>query len=185
MFHNSSLYNPPENWSGPVFKIRNDYPTPLEAATNNKIGRVPGIPDPSIPPPVKDPMLDAPWTLVDFAKDPLRYCDIVKEYCFEGNVNNNFNVHENKVRNWYHASWMNYGDNGREPLSGLTFERPTPTLELSENQHRVLQTWAIGFFNSVAFTVFGTMWADPSNPKWDADIKFPKGSCVFKVKLNQ
>lgn len=44
---------------------------------------------------------------------------------------------------------MNYGDNGREPLSGLTFERPTPSLERSENQHRVLQTWAIGFFNSV------------------------------------
>lgn len=44
---------------------------------------------------------------------------------------------------------MNYGDNGREPLSGLTSERPTPKLELSDNQHRVLQAWAIGFFNSV------------------------------------
>lgn len=97
MFYNSSLYNPPKNWSGPLFKIRNDYPTTFEAATNKKMGRVPGLPDPSIPAPVPDPMLDAPWTLVDFTKDPLRYCDIVKEYCFEGNVNNNFNVHENKV----------------------------------------------------------------------------------------
>ncbi|KAL1640295.1 hypothetical protein SLS58_007111 [Diplodia intermedia] len=161
MFHSSSNYSPPTNWSGPLFKIRNDYPAPLEAAANKSIGRVPGLPDPSIPPPVSDPMLDAPWTLVDYKKDPLGFCARVKEYCFEGNVNNNFNVHENKrrdidqyyqVRDWYHAPWMNYGKSGREPISGLTFERPTPSLELSDNQHRVLQTWAIGFFNSVLMT---------------------------------
>lgn len=97
MFHNSSLYSPPTNWSKPLFKIRNDYPAPLDVAADRKVGRVPDLLDPSIPPPVSDPMLDAPWTLVDFTKDPRGYCAIVKEYCFEGNVNNNFNVHENKV----------------------------------------------------------------------------------------
>lgn len=44
---------------------------------------------------------------------------------------------------------MHYGSNGREPLHGLTFERPTPIGELAKNQKRVLQTWAIGFYNNV------------------------------------
>jgi len=27
------------------------------------------------------------------------------------------------------------------------------------------------------------MWADPENPKWDDDVKFPLGTCVFKILL--
>jgi hypothetical protein len=37
----------------------------------------------------------------------------------------------------------------REPISGLTFERPTPAGELAESQDRILQCWAIGFYNKI------------------------------------
>lgn len=43
---------------------------------------------------------------------------------------------------------MHFSANGREPLRGMTFERPTPALELSKTQLRGLQAWAIGFYNA-------------------------------------
>lgn len=53
-----------------------------------------------------------------------------------------------QIRDWYHAPWMHASVNGREPLNGLTFERPTPALELAETQNRILQTWACGYYNA-------------------------------------
>lgn len=32
-------------------------------------------------------------------------------------------------------------------------------------------------------TTFGRVWADPNNPVWKEDIKFHKGTCVYKVRL--
>lgn len=76
---------------------------------------------------------------------------------------------------------MHATDNGREPLRGLTFERPTPVVELARGQGRILQTWACGFDDSAGALLFGKVWADPNNPKWEKDLKFPLGTCVFKV----
>jgi hypothetical protein len=43
---------------------------------------------------------------------------------------------------------MHYSDNGREPLNGLTFERPVPTFEFARTQGIYLQNWACGYYNS-------------------------------------
>ncbi|KUJ20860.1 uncharacterized protein LY89DRAFT_640748 [Mollisia scopiformis] len=111
------------------------------------------------------------------------HCAVIKDYCFEGNVNNGFVVQKNPIRDWYHASWMHWSDNGREPVNGLTFERPVPPFELSKTQGRYLQSWACGIIMLlVRATTFGKIWANPNDPKWQ-DVKFPLGTCVFKVLM--
>ncbi|KAK3984631.1 hypothetical protein QBC44DRAFT_276908 [Cladorrhinum sp. PSN332] len=172
------------------FQLKNNYPPPEQipaaSATEKTTGLPPvTLPGPDLPLPTLDPRDDAPWLKVDFRTDPVRYCQIIKEYCWEGNSNNNFNIHKNTIRPWYHAPWMHWSENGREPVNGLTFERPTPAGELSKNQHQLRQAWAIGFYNWMGATVFGDIWRDPSNPKWDKHVVFPLGTCVFKVLMTE
>lgn len=217
----------PEGWVG--FQLKNDYPVsediPKWPAKNSEQsvsptakldGTItwprPGGPDKGVP--SFNPRDDAPWLDVDFRTDPHTYCQVIKEYCWAGNTNTNFKVHDNPIRPWYHAPWMHWNDNGREPISGLTFERPTDPGELSKDQKRLTQAWAIGFYNwmgklskshfeavvisddhyigrklirlnSSGATVFGEMWRDPANPKWDKHIVFPLGTCVFKVLMTE
>ena len=136
----------PASWSGPKFEIRTSYPG-MKNASPAVAGGLPTLPGPDQPRPGLSPIEDAPWLAIDFKNDPMAYCKIIKEYCWEGNANNNFRIRENRIRDWYHAPWMHWNVNGREPLNGLTFEKPTKPLELSSNQKRPLQTWACGFYN--------------------------------------
>jgi hypothetical protein len=134
---------PPKDWKGRLFEIRNDYPKPGDAAATG----LPPAPGPERPAPSLDPLKDARWLDIDFEKHPEEYCQVIKEYCFEGNVENEFVLQKNLIRPWYHAPWMHWSPHGREPLNGLTFERPTPPGELASTQGRTLQTWACGFYN--------------------------------------
>jgi len=98
MFAMSSQYCVPSDWgSNRTFKIRNDYPSlqqvRAEAAKKWPQKNWPTIPGPDMPTYVPD----APWFRVDFKKDPLTFCQIIKEYCWEGNVNNEFVVQNNTV----------------------------------------------------------------------------------------
>ena len=140
------LIKPPDGWKGRLFQIRNDYPK-SSSAQGVDTKQLPPMTGPDKPLPVLDPKDDAPWLAIDFQKDPLRYCQVIKEYCWEGNVNNEFVLQKNQIRNWYHAPWMHWNKNGREPLNGLTFERPTPSKELAQTQDRQLQAWACGYYN--------------------------------------
>ena len=71
----------------------------------------------------------------------------ILDYCFEGNVNNDFVPQKNSRRNWYHAPWMCQTAIGREPIHGLTFERPAPSGYLADTQQRVCQSWAVAMYN--------------------------------------
>ncbi|KZT29614.1 hypothetical protein NEOLEDRAFT_1127329 [Neolentinus lepideus HHB14362 ss-1] len=157
-FETSSKFPIPQDYRGLAWQIRNDYP-----ATASKG--------------------DAPWADIDFKKHPERFCDVIKRYCMEGNKEVDFNVQNNKKRNWYHAAWLHYAENGREPLHGLTFERPVSTGELSANQKRPLQAWTCGYYNELAATVFSRIWKDGSSPQWDDHVKFPNGAMVFKLLM--
>ena len=74
-FQTSSAFPTPKGWTGPVWSIRNDYPTMLPRTR-----------------------LDAPWLHIDFMSDPERYALTIKEYCFDGNRPVDFVVQENTVR---------------------------------------------------------------------------------------
>ncbi|KAJ7231505.1 hypothetical protein C8J57DRAFT_1196539, partial [Mycena rebaudengoi] len=171
-FRTSSLHKVPSTWSGPKFEIRNDYPSPAQLG--------PGFPILPLP---DTSGAEAGWLGIDFRKHPLEYANFIKEYCWEGNTSVDFVVQKNKQRDWYHAPWMHTSDNGREPLKGLTFERSIPAWEFAAKQTDALQNWAIGFYNAPGASVFGGVWANPSEPVWNDDLKFPKGTCVFKTLL--
>jgi hypothetical protein len=142
------MIKPPEGWTGRLFQIKNDYPKPPKTEDNFNTQGLPPMPGPDLPLPILNPVDDAPWLKYDFKKDHQEYVQAVKEYCWEGNVNNKFVIQNNPIRNWYHAPWMHWNNNGREPLNGLTFERVTPVGELAKTQTRQLQNWAIGFYNA-------------------------------------
>jgi hypothetical protein len=98
-FHTSSSRPLPLDWTGEVWKIRNDYPNTTRQATTQgvKVADIPTIPGPELPLPGRRLDQEAPWLTVDFKSDPERYCQLVKEYCWEGNENNGFVVQRNKV----------------------------------------------------------------------------------------
>ena len=48
--------------------------------------------------PLPDVEIGEPWKKVDFRTDPLKYAMYVKEYCWDGNVNNDFDINKNFVR---------------------------------------------------------------------------------------
>ncbi|KAF8299954.1 hypothetical protein DL93DRAFT_2122332 [Clavulina sp. PMI_390] len=174
-FHTSSQYPIPQNWKGPTFKIRNDYPAKPDGITfSHDIW--PTLPGPEI-------SVISPWLNIDFKEQPLEYAQTVLEYCWEGNTPADFNVWDNKVRNWYHAPWMHASANGREPLKGLTYERSIPPAEFASTQTHALQNWAVGFYNDPGAVTFGQAWANPNAPVWNTDLKFHPGTCVFKLLL--
>lgn len=122
-FHRAS-YNPaPPDWLGPLFKPRLNYPRECP------------------------PAREMPWEKIDFKKEPERYMHSILEYCMEGNVENGFVPQKNSRRSWYHAPWMSQNNIGREPIHGLTFERPAPVGYLADSQDRVCQSWAVAMYN--------------------------------------
>lgn len=123
-YHRAS-YNPaPADWRGPLFKPRLNYPSQSPTSATAM-----------------------PWEKIDFKKEPERYMQSILDYCMEGNVENGFVPQKNSRRNWYHAPWMSQNNIGREPIHGLTFERPAPVGYLADTQDRVCQSWAVAMYN--------------------------------------
>lgn len=122
-FHRPS-YNPlPPEWKGASFKPKLDFPTTLPSAE------------------------ERPWEKIDFRKEPEAFLRAVLEYCFDSNIENDFVPQRNPKRQWFHAPWMCQTTLGREPIHGLTYERPAPPGYLADQQQRVTQIWAIGLHN--------------------------------------
>jgi hypothetical protein len=79
-------------WAGKEWKISNKYPVLLSADTS---AILPPAPGPNLP--IPGAGLDAPWLSIDFKEEPERFCAVIKEYCWEGNVENGFKVEKNEV----------------------------------------------------------------------------------------
>lgn len=94
-FQTASQYPVPTSWSGHTFRLRYDYPKDNLAADTSS--SLPPLPGPDRPLPGVDPKADSPWLKIDFTKDPKKYAEMVKEYCWEGNVSNDFDVYKNTV----------------------------------------------------------------------------------------
>ena len=122
-FYRPSYNPPPPDWKGPTFKPNLEFPTAIPPAE------------------------EYPWDKIDFEKDPEKYIQAVVEYCFDGNLENDFVTQKNPKRKWFHAPWMSQSPLGREPIHGLTYERPAPPGYFAETQQDVAQVWAVGMNN--------------------------------------
>lgn len=157
---------PIAGWSGPVFRMSQDYPQTLP------------------------PMGNLPWRTLDFKTQPDDYIRAVLDYVVEGNPEVDWEVQRNAVRKWYHTPWMHRGSSGREFIHGLTRERnsPRPTSagrgELHQNQTRCHQNWAVGFYNPRGGFVVGQVWANENAPDATKAV-FPEGTVVAKLLFTQ
>jgi hypothetical protein len=151
---------PPPGWTGPVFKLSQDYPT-TSPATGTQ-----------------------PWKAFNFKTQSVQYLNAVLAYALEGNVEVDFVVQNNAVRKWYHAPWLHFGNNGREFIRGMTRERSSRPKELHPNQTMMWSNWAVGFYNAPGGFVIGQVWADPNTP--DPSLaRFPEGTVAFKLLFTQ
>ena len=151
-------------YSGPVFKLSQDFPKTLPAG-----------PKPA-------------FFQTDFRKDWKKYMLQVRDYCFEGNTNVDFRVENNSVRRWYHMPWQHWDPNGqgREGIHGLTKEAPVKPRQLAPTQTIDSSgAWAVGFYNDIGGYTIGQVWKDHYNP--DASITsgpkggFKQGAVLFKL----
>ena len=146
----------PNGYTGPVFKLRQDYPT------------------------AKPAVGPKPWKSFSFKTQPIQYLQSVLNYCKEGNVDVDFQLEKNTVRKWYHAPWLHYGPNGREFTHGLTGERSSRPHELAPTQSSSAANWAVGFYNAPGGYVIGQVWKDPNSPNPSKAV-FPDGTVSCKL----
>ena len=147
---------PTPGWTGPVFKLSQDYPATLPS---------PGA---------------QPWKNFDFKTQSSQYLKAVLDYCMEGNLGADWVVQNNAVRKWYHAPWLDRTNNGREFVHGLTLERSSSPRTLHPNQSSTFRNFAVGIYNPIAGYVIGQVWKDHENPDPTA-ARFPDGSVACKL----
>ncbi|MBT2326922.1 hypothetical protein J7E62_31990 [Variovorax paradoxus] len=152
--------SPPSGWSGPVFRLRQDYPQTLP------------------------PTGSRPWMAFDFRNQPSDYLKAVLAYALEGNKEVDFVVQNNQTRGWYHAPWMHAGAAGREFVRGLTRERSSRPGELHPNQTGTWENWAVSVYNPRGGYTLGRVWQDPDAPN-PAGAKFPVGTVSAKLIFTQ
>jgi hypothetical protein len=152
---------PASEYSGPLFKLSQDYPTEMPPASE--------MPD---------------FFNTDFRTEWRTYMAEVRNYCFEGNTDVEWEVEKNKVRHWYNMPWQTVGSNGREGIHGLTSEAPVKPLQLAPTQtYAKGGAYAVGFYNSFGAYTIGQVWKDHSrpDPEFASDPGFPNGSVVCKL----
>lgn len=150
---------PPVGWTGPVFKLSQNYPTSLPSISN------------------------PPWMQFDFTNPTQapQYMNAVLNYCMQGNTANNFaDVSKNTVRKWYHAPWLHVGGAGREFIHGMTRERPSRVAELGPLQTSEHDNWAVGFYNARGGYVLGRVWRNQQDPD-PTKAKFPLHTVSCKL----
>lgn len=130
----------PKYWQGARFELSKDYP---KSAPTDK---------------------DFPWLKYDFKKQPIDYLMAVLNYVYEGNIEADWKIQDNKIRKWYHAPSMSWPPFGREFIHGLTSERKSRPRELYPLQLDTFQNWAVGFYNPQGGYTLGKVWSDTINP---------------------
>jgi hypothetical protein len=152
---------PPGQYTGPVFRLSQDYPADLPPAP------------------------EAPFMKTDFRAHWRTWLLQVRDYCFEGNTEADFRVENNAKRKWFHMPWQHFGPSGREGVHGLTREAPFAPLQLAPTQTDAnAVAWAVGFYNDLGGYSIGKVWQDHDNPNLAVEEfknGFPEGTVVFKL----
>lgn len=159
IMRSDSLFRCP-SWTGQTFKASADFPTSRPAAEAY------------------------PWLALRVEADPPAYLKKVLDYVLEGNEEVGWRVHENKVRKWFHAPWMTFNRNGREPINGLTRERSSEIGELDPKQTSRVRNWAVAVYNEPGGYTVGQVWRDPRRPNsWR--VEFPVGTVAAKLLFTE
>lgn len=166
----------PKDHGGPVFRLSQDYPKDLPGQAS-----LPGFFKPEL----------SEEQFRQFYKENWReYLMAVRDYCFEGNHEVDWNVALNAKRTWYHMPWQHWGRFGREALRGLTKEASIKPHQLAPTQPSRGQAYAIAFYNHYAGHMIGKIWEDAESP--DVEVMkhpdeptkvrgFPHGTVIFKL----
>lgn len=147
----------PPDYRGPVFHLRQDYPTQF----------------PDIP---------RPWEAINFKKEPVEYLNFIKQYLLAGMAEANYYPAQNKVHDWYHMPWLTTGRRAREAIHGLQRERDVKPFELDPHQTQTQQKWEVAYYNPIGAYQIGKIWKNPKL-KGAPDLtqtEFPEGTLVFK-----
>jgi hypothetical protein len=147
---------PPRGWTGPVFKLSQNYPQTA---------------------PAPDQM---PWKGFDFKTQSAQYLRTVLDYAKDGNIQVDWRGDLNTVRKWYHAPWLHTSNAGREYVHGLTRERSSRPRELHPAQASTFANYAVGMYNAPGGFTIGRVWKDPENPDASA-ARFADGSVAVKL----
>jgi hypothetical protein len=154
-----SLFRCPA-WKGPTFQASLDYPASRPAAEAY------------------------PWLAVRVEADPAAYLRKVLDYVIEGNEQVDWRVQDNAVRKWFHAPWMTFNKNGREPIRGLTKERSSEIGELDAKQASRVRNWAVAIYNAPGGYTLGQVWRNPRGPStWR--VEFPVGTVSAKLLFSE
>jgi hypothetical protein len=172
----------PANWNGPTFELSQDYPHTEPKPEHYA------------------------WEEIDFTQEPKRYLTEIGRYVYEGNIEVDWVVQNNRVRQWFHAPWMHApeikgekegrcrDEKGREFIRGLTRERSSTLAELNFGKDPTqctndIENWAVSIYNPPGGFVVGQVWdemtihsrserfPDPKNFPKD----FPIGTVIAKL----
>lgn len=173
----------PADWKGPVFRLGDRYPTAPVVDSGAQAWRD-GKYDAMF---ASDTPTDRKTALArDYIWDLMRY--IQEGNIDSGDVTNDWNVCNNKVRNWYHMPFQTYDAlSGREFVHGLTREAPvTFSLKAVSNPDGsdtlATTVWAVAFFNPTAAHTLGRVWkADGTASAPTADLVFDDGAVIGKL----
>jgi hypothetical protein len=164
LFPDFEFLPPPEEYTGPVFQLSQQYPAEKPGPDR--------IPE---------------FFKIDFRTNWREYLMAARAYCFQGNITPGGNVEDDwrvalaNPPRWFHMPWQTYGAYGREGVHGLTQEAPVQPRQLASTQtYQGGQTFAVGFFNEFGGYTIGQVWRDHNNP----DIRkaaFPNGTVICKI----
>jgi hypothetical protein len=167
-------------YSGPIFKLSDDYPRQPVDDKANQPWRAAKF----------DAMFDPSTSQDKKAKLAKEYAWLVYNYALSGNVNRpaqtDFDVCENPVRPWYHIAFQTYDPlSGREFIHGLTREAPVTFSIKSGTGTAATTMWAVAIYNSTAAYTLGKVWQKDGTAKVPtANIHFDEGAVIAKPLFN-
>lgn len=171
-FPDFGFMEPPGTYTGPVFVLKDDFPTEL---------------------PKLDPEVEAILKM-DFESDPMTYLMALRDYAFKGNIHGgdvakDFFLQNNSAGiEWYHVPWQHWGTLGREGYHGLTREGPLSAQVLAPSQNQSSSAYAVGFYNGPGGFTIGQVWPSPDQGPdlshminaMETGQAFPEGTVVGK-----
>jgi len=181
MWKGQDISNAPTGaYSGPVFRLADDYP---QTAVDDKANQ-----------PWRAAKFDAlfnPATSQDIKSTLAKeYAALVYNYVLDGNINQkeqtDFDVCKNPVRPWYHIAFQTYDPlSGREFVHGLTREAPVTFSIKSGTGSAATTMWAVAIYNATAAYTLGQVWQKDGTAKVPTEnLHFKEGSVIGKPLFN-